>query len=115
MTKPQVGGDHYASAIQPIEYITKNDMPYCEGNIIKYISRHAKKNGAEDVKKAIHYALFILKNEYGTIDDEDIEAVLANLEAPKVGCDCQFKFDICYCDGTCEKDNGVPSTFTNKN
>lgn len=60
----QVGGDHYDLSIQPIEFIMKNGLGYCEGNIIKYISRHQDKNGAEDIHKAIHYCEFILKEMY---------------------------------------------------
>ena len=52
----QVGGDHYKSqTIQPIEYILANQLTYCEGNVVKYITRHKKKNGLEDILKAIHY------------------------------------------------------------
>jgi hypothetical protein len=61
-----VGGGHYKSfAIQPTEYIVKNRLDWCEGNIVKYISRHRGKGGAEDVRKAIHYAQLLLKLEYG--------------------------------------------------
>lgn len=53
----QVGGDHYKSlAIQPIEYIFKNKLGWCEGNIIKLITRHANKGQANDLDKIIHYA-----------------------------------------------------------
>ena len=52
----QIGGDHYKQyAIQPIEFITKNNIPYIEGNIIKYIVRWKDKNGVEDLDKIIHY------------------------------------------------------------
>lgn len=61
----QVGGSHYQLAIQPIDYILENKLGYCEGNVIKYVTRHDKKNGAEDIKKAIHYLEFILKDKYG--------------------------------------------------
>ena len=64
--KRQVGGNHYIDfEIMPIEYISKNKLDFLEGNIIKYISRHKKKNGAEDIKKVIHYAELILELEYG--------------------------------------------------
>ncbi|MDX8383262.1 MAG: DUF3310 domain-containing protein [Ghiorsea sp.] len=54
--KRQIGGAHYmAMKIQPIEYITKNNIPYIEGNIIKYISRHTAKGGLQDLEKARHY------------------------------------------------------------
>ena len=63
----QEGGSHYKSlAIQPVEYITKNSIPYLEGNVIKYVTRHADKNGIEDIKKAIHYLQLIAELRYGT-------------------------------------------------
>ena len=64
--KKQEGGKHYDMPIQPIEYITKNKLPYIEGNIIKYATRHRNKNGAEDIKKIIHYCELLLELEYGT-------------------------------------------------
>lgn len=65
-SKKQVGGNHYKEmAIQPIEFIVKNRIPFIEGNIIKYACRHRKKNGAEDIKKIIHYAELLLELEYG--------------------------------------------------
>lgn len=63
----QEGGSHYKSMpIQPVEYITKNSIPYLEGNVIKYVSRHSAKNGLEDIKKAIHYLQLIAELQYGT-------------------------------------------------
>ena len=62
----QVGGNHYKDfKIQPIEFIHANGLDFLTGNIIKYATRHRKKNGAEDVKKIIHYANLILELEYG--------------------------------------------------
>lgn len=62
----QVGGHHYLEMkIQPIDFITANNLGFMEGNIIKYASRHKAKNGAEDIRKVIHYAQLILKLEYG--------------------------------------------------
>ena len=44
--KKQVEGDHYKKyTIQPIEFITKNNIPFIEGNIIKYICRWKDKGG----------------------------------------------------------------------
>ena len=52
----QVGGDHYKNMkIQPIDYNHVNALGYCEGNIVKYVSRWKSKNGVEDLKKAMHY------------------------------------------------------------
>ncbi len=61
----QIGGKHYKDfAIQPLEYIEKNNIPYLEGNAIKYITRHSFKNGKEDILKAIHYLEVILEMRY---------------------------------------------------
>lgn len=60
----QVGGKHYNNkAIQPIDYIMENKLGFCEGNIIKYVTRHRDKNGKEDLLKAKHYIDFLL-DEY---------------------------------------------------
>lgn len=62
----QVEGNHYKTMkVQPVEFIHANSVPYMEGNVIKYISRHKSKNGAGDVRKAIHYCQLILELEYG--------------------------------------------------
>ena len=62
----QVGSNHYKlSDIQPIEYIHANNLSFCEGNVVKYITRHRNKNKEEDVRKALHYCQLILKLEYG--------------------------------------------------
>lgn len=61
----QVSGNHYKDCgIQPIEYIHANGLSYLEGNVIKYTTRHSKKNGKADIEKAIHYLELILEMEY---------------------------------------------------
>ena len=62
----QVGGSHYKNMkIQPVEFIHANGIPYLEGNVIKYVTRHRQKNGLEDLKKAIHYLKLLIQLEYG--------------------------------------------------
>lgn len=59
----QIGGDHYKElSIQPIEYILANKLGFCEGNVIKYITRYKSKNGLEDLKKAKHYIDMLIEN-----------------------------------------------------
>ena len=58
----QVGGTHYQLKIQPVEYIVVNDIPFREGNVIKYVTRHKNKNGRKDIEKAIHYLEMILED-----------------------------------------------------
>lgn len=65
----QVGGGHYASLkIQPTEFIHANNVPFIEGNVIKYVMRHRQKNGIEDLKKARHYIDLLIEFEYGKAD-----------------------------------------------
>lgn len=62
----QVGGSHYKDcAIQPVEFIHKNNLDFFQGNIIKYATRHKNKNGAADLRKAIHYCQLALELQYG--------------------------------------------------
>jgi hypothetical protein len=63
-TAHQVGGKHYTDCvIQPIDYITKNGLGFCEGNVVKYITRWRKKGGVEDLKKARHYIDLLIEAE----------------------------------------------------
>jgi hypothetical protein len=61
----QVGGNHYKGMkIQPVEFIYANDIPYLEGNVIKYVCRHRNKNGVDDLLKAQHYIDLLIALEY---------------------------------------------------
>ncbi|MGD9381883.1 MAG: DUF3310 domain-containing protein [Candidatus Thorarchaeota archaeon] len=57
----QIGGSHYQMAIEPVDFIMKNKIPYMEGNVIKYVVRHRSKNGKQDIEKAIHYLQMLLE------------------------------------------------------
>lgn len=60
----QEGGSHYKDMpIQPIEYILANNIPFTEGNVIKYVSRWRKKNGVADLKKARHMLDVLIEHE----------------------------------------------------
>lgn len=60
----QVGGDHYKKLkIQPIEFIHANNIPFIEGNIIKYIVRWRDKNGIKDLEKVKHYVDLLIDLE----------------------------------------------------
>ena len=65
----QEGGNHYKDlAIQPVEYITKNKIPFIEGSVIKYVSRWRNKNGIQDLKKAIHFLELLIELEQENFD-----------------------------------------------
>ena len=55
--------DHYRTDIPPIDYIVANNMGFCEGNVIKYISRWEMKGGIEDLEKAKHYIEMLISQE----------------------------------------------------
>ena len=47
---------HYTQGgIEPIDFITANNMSFCQGNVVKYVTRYSYKNGIEDLKKAAFY------------------------------------------------------------
>ena len=60
---------HYDFRIQPVDFILANQIPFCEGNIIKYVSRWRMKNGREDLLKAKHYIDLLIENYDQDIDD----------------------------------------------
>ena len=61
----QVAGTHYKQlTIQPVDYCQLNKLGFCESCVVKYVSRHRDKNGAEDIKKAIHFLELLMEIEY---------------------------------------------------
>lgn len=62
----QIAGDHYREMrIQPVKFIHANNIPFMEGCVIKYVTRHRSKNGEQDIRKAIHFLELLLEMEYG--------------------------------------------------
>ena len=60
---------HYiANVIEPIDFIIANKLNFCEGNVVKYISRWRLKNGVEDLKKAKQYINFLIEKEVAKKD-----------------------------------------------
>lgn len=72
MTDPmaiQHGGSHYKGMkIEPFEMSLANQYDGAIHSIVKYVSRHAAKNGAEDLAKAHHITAIRLNQmkSYGT-------------------------------------------------
>jgi len=68
------GPDYYRKGgIQPIEYITSNDLSFIEGNVIKYVTRWKNKNGLEDLTKARHYLDLLIEQENDRLLQEWID------------------------------------------
>ena len=58
----QIGGSHYKLFhIQPYEFISKNNLSFFQGNVVKYVCRYQNKNGIEDLEKIIHYCELEIK------------------------------------------------------
>ena len=62
--------DHYDYKIQPVDFILANDIPFCEGNVIKYVCRWKLKNGRDDLMKAKHYLQMLID----ALDKDCVEA-----------------------------------------
>lgn len=62
----QIAGSHYKEfKIQPVVFIEENNLPFLEACVIKRMCRHSNKNGAEDLRKAIHEITLLLELRYG--------------------------------------------------
>ena len=62
----QIGGTHYRKMkIQPSKFVIENKLLFPEGNVIKYICRHASKGEVNDLEKAKHYIDMIIERDYG--------------------------------------------------
>jgi hypothetical protein len=60
----QIGGKHYRGlAIQPVEFLHANNVPFIEGNCIKYLMRWREKGGIQDLEKVKHYIDLLIELE----------------------------------------------------
>lgn len=50
----QVSGKHYYMEIEPVHIISEFNFNWFQGEALKYVSRHYRKNGINDLNKAIH-------------------------------------------------------------
>ena len=58
----QVGGSHYKNFhIQPYEFISKNNLSFFQGCVVKYVCRYLNKAGIQDLEKIIHYCQLEIK------------------------------------------------------
>lgn len=91
----QTGGSHYQTEIQPWDFIIANNLGWCEGNVVKYVSRHKNKNGIEDLRKAQHYLEKLIEVELnanlGKEESPCTQATGAG-ENPERGAKCQDVF-----------------------
>lgn len=51
--------------LEPVYFITENELTFWQGNIIKYVCRYDGKNGLEDLEKAARYLEMQIKRMKG--------------------------------------------------
>ena len=58
----EIGGSHYKNfRIQPYEFISKNNLSFFQGCVVKYVCRYLKKDKIIDLEKIIHYCELEIK------------------------------------------------------
>ena len=63
--KDNISPNYYKEGIQVTDFILSYNMEWCEGNIIKYVTRYKAKNGLEDLKKAKWYLEKLIEKTKG--------------------------------------------------
>lgn len=51
----QIGGNHYRCKYQHWDFVMEHGLNYLQGCATKYVARWRKKNGVQDLEKALHY------------------------------------------------------------
>ena len=75
--------EHYNLGIETTDYICSWGMDFCEGNIVKYVTRYKHKGGLEDLKKALWYLELLIsqtENLEKSKQGEDKEALKSQKE-----------------------------------
>lgn len=79
----QVGGNHYKNlAIQPVEYIFKNNLGYFEGCVIKYVTRWKDKGGVQDLEKAKHFLELLIE-----LQNQEIKPSVESMRSEQIRLD----------------------------
>lgn len=86
----QVGGTHYMhKKIQPWDFITANNIPFLEGNAIKYLCRWRVKGGLDDLYKVQHYVSKLIELESERLEIEMVKELSTdpsqNARSPTLG------------------------------
>jgi hypothetical protein len=69
----QVGGSHYQSTtgIQHWDLAVAFELPYLAGQITKYVTRAHRKNGIQDLEKAMHFMDKLIETEAAKSAEDD--------------------------------------------
>ena len=101
----QHGGDHYKGQpkhLQPIWLATALGLNPMEYSILKYLLRHRRKGGVEDLKKMMHFGQMLIEQEHGVetqliyLDDELAVECEQSSDSPQLF-DCPFEVGDMIC------------------
>ena len=83
----QVGGAHYAAKMQHWDLCVRAfGNRYLEGNVTKYLSRWRRKNGMQDLEKALHYMEKLHEEAYaGRVQPHAADLYTRGLSSAEVG------------------------------
>ena len=85
----QIGGGHYKElAIQPVEYIHKNNLGFIEGCVVKYVTRWRDKGGLNDLRKAVHFLQILIELESGGETQKQVRDVCTGVSEAEQEPDC---------------------------
>lgn len=99
----QVGGSHYAKAIQHWDYVAANGLDYFQGQITKYVSRWRDKGGIQDLEKAAHFLQKYIEVEKGRAESKtpvgppdkgELRRIAVDYAYRLSGRDCDHEFDV---------------------
>jgi len=76
--KRQVAGAHYNAPIQHWDIVQMYDLGYFDGQATKYLLRWRKKNGIEDLRKAVHFIEKLIEIENERLDADLISKIDRN-------------------------------------
>ena len=85
----QIGGGHYKElAIQPVEYIHKNNLGFIEGCVVKYVTRWRDKGGLNDLRKAVHFLQILIELESGGETQKQVRDVCTGVSEAEQEPEC---------------------------
>lgn len=59
----QVAGTHYSAKVQHWDWVVQTHLPYLPAQVSKYLTRWRKKNGLQDLEKALHFLEKFIEEE----------------------------------------------------
>lgn len=93
----QIDGNHYKSDYEVYEYISDHDLNYTQGNILKYVTRFAKKNGERDLTKALHHCEMGMESKESNKSNFVIESARRFCKANDTHFNAMFLFNLHTC------------------